>query len=53
MKKDKKYIDKLGKGYREIILENSNGFKSVTKTHKNKKKYTRKTKYKSNERRDD
>lgn len=46
--KKKKIEDKLGQGYREIELENSNGFKSVTKPHKNKKKYTRKSKHKGN-----
>lgn len=49
MKNKKKYINDLGASYREIILENSNGYKSVSKPHKNKKKYSRKNKHKGNE----
>jgi len=49
MKNKKKYINDLGASYREIILENSDGFKCVNKAHKNKKKYTRKNKHKGDE----
>lgn len=48
MKKDIKllYIDALGKGYREVYLEeNPHGFRKMHKVHKNKKKYSRKNKH--------
>ena len=39
----------LGKGSREQYLEeNPHGYKSVTKVHKSKKKYSRKPKHKKN-----
>jgi len=37
------------RGSREAELENSSGFKQVTKIHKNKKAYTRKNKHKNRE----
>ena len=39
----------IGKGSREQYLEeNPHGYKSVTKVHKSKKKYSRKPKHKKN-----
>lgn len=41
-------VNAMGKGHREQYLEqNPHGYKSVRKVHKNKKKYTRKGKYKN------
>ncbi len=47
-KEDKKLlIDALGKGCREVYLEeNPHGFRKMHKVHKNKKKYSRKNKWK-------
>jgi len=43
--KTKKLIDILGKGVREIYLEdNPHGYKKTNSIHKNKKKYNRKLK---------
>ena len=40
----------FGNAYREQYLEdNPRGYTAVTKTHKNKKKYNRKTKHKNND----
>jgi len=47
-KEDKKllYIDALGKGAREVHLEeNPHGFRKMHKVHKSKKKYSRKNKH--------
>lgn len=46
--KNKDKIKAERKGNRDAELELSNGFVSVDKAHKNKKKYTRKTKHKNN-----
>lgn len=40
------YIKANRKGSRDAELENSTGFNSVHKVHKNKKAYTRKLKHK-------
>lgn len=42
----KQIVNALGRGAREVALENSNGFKKQSTVHRNKKKYTRKTKHK-------
>ena len=39
-------VDASGKAVRELAIENGEGFKRVTKVHKNKKKYNRKEKHK-------
>ncbi len=45
--KQSDYIKACRKGSREAELENSTGFKSMHKVHKNKKAYTRKLKHKN------
>ena len=47
MKATKEYINALGNASRNVYLsENPDGYRKVKKVHKNKKKYTRKTKHK-------
>ena len=47
MNKLKDYLKANRRGSRQAELEDSTGFKQVTKPHKSKKTYTRKSKHKS------